>query len=373
MSQVFPLRQIKDAVLKVESWNPVRDGADRLINYIDLGSVDQNTKTVNPNEPIIASSAPSRARQLVQARDVLVSTVRPNLNGVAVVDSSLDRATASTGFCVLRPDTEKIDGSYLFHWVKTPSFISDMVRKATGASYPAVSDRIVFESRIPLPPIAEQKRIAAILDKAEELRELRRQALRELDAIAQSIFIEMFGDPATNPYGLILKKLEDIFLFRTGKLNSNASNPSGKYPFFTCSRDDFWIDEYAFDCEALLLAGNNANADYSVKYYKGKFNAYQRTYVINLRDEESSYEFAKAALEYQLGELKRVSKGSNTKYLTLEILNQIRIPMPSVSSQKEFSRRIESIEQLKTTHRESLAKLDALFASLQHRAFRGEL
>jgi type I restriction enzyme S subunit len=201
MSQVFPLRQIKDAVLKVESWNPVRDGADRLINYIDLGSVDQNTKTVNPNEPIIASSAPSRARQLVQARDVLVSTVRPNLNGVAVVDSSLDRATASTGFCVLRPDTEKIDGSYLFHWVKTPSFISDMVRKATGASYPAVSDRIVFESRIPLPPIAEQRRIAAILDKAEELRELRRQALRELDAIAQSIFIEMFGDPVSNPKG----------------------------------------------------------------------------------------------------------------------------------------------------------------------------
>jgi type I restriction enzyme, S subunit len=73
-----------------------------------------------------------------------------------------------------------------------------MVRKSTGASYPAVSDRIILESKIPLPPIAEQKRIAAILDKAEEIRSQRRQALEQLDAIEQSIFLEMFGDPLTN-------------------------------------------------------------------------------------------------------------------------------------------------------------------------------
>lgn len=183
------------------SWNPVRDGHDQLIRYIDLSSVEQDTKAIRPNRPIVAREAPSRARQLVQSGDVLVSTVRPNLNGVAMVDTSLDGATASTGFCVLRPNKEKLDGAYLFHWVKTPEFILDMVRKATGASYPAVSDRIVLESKIPLPPIAEQKQIAAILDKVEELRGLRRRALSQLDAIAQSIFLEMFGDPVTNPKG----------------------------------------------------------------------------------------------------------------------------------------------------------------------------
>ena len=76
-------------------------------------------------------------------------------------------------------------------------------------------------------------------------------------------------------------KLGEIATYRTGKLNSNASTENGKYPFFTCSPITAKIDNYAFDEEALLLAGNNANGIFSLKYYKGKFNAYQRTYLIN--------------------------------------------------------------------------------------------
>jgi type I restriction enzyme, S subunit len=190
---------ISDVVLKSTSWNPVRDGHDQLIRYIDLSSVDQDTKTIHLSPLIVAREAPSRARQLISAGDVLVSTVRPNLNGVAMVDNSLAGATASTGFCVLRSDSEKLNSRYLFHWVKSPDFISDMVRKATGASYPAVSDRIVLESQIPLPPIGTQKRIAAILDQAEALRSLRRQSIGQLDALARSVFLEMFGKPSLNP------------------------------------------------------------------------------------------------------------------------------------------------------------------------------
>ena len=141
MKHCFPYRQIGDVVSDVITWNPVRDGHNQLIRYIDLSSIDQNTKVIHPNEPIVAREAPSRARQLVQVGDILVSTVRPNLNGVATVDEGLDGATASTGFCVLRPNKRELDEAYLFHWVKTPEFVSDMVRKSTGASYPAVSDR----------------------------------------------------------------------------------------------------------------------------------------------------------------------------------------------------------------------------------------
>jgi type I restriction enzyme S subunit len=148
---------------------------------------------------------------------------------------------------------------------------------------------------------------------------------------------------------------------------------SGQYPFFTCSREDFRIDTFAFDCEALLLAGNNASADYSVKHYKGKFNAYQRTYVITLRDERNSYAYARFVLEHRLGELKRMSKGTGTKYLTMELLDRIRVPVPPISLQREFARRVTAVEKLKTAQRASLAELNSLFASLQHRAFRGEL
>ena len=148
----------------------------------------------------------------------------------------------------------------------------------------------------------------------------------------------------------------------------------GAYPFFTCSREDFRIDRYAFDCEALLLAGNNANADYSVKHFKGKFNAYQRTYVLTLKNEaNNTFAYAKVALERKLTELKRISKGTNTKYLTLGILGTLGIQLPPPPLQREFAAQVSAMERLKTAQRASLAKLDALFASLQHRAFRGEL
>ena len=172
-----------DLVEPAKTWNPSRSPADEVFDYIDLSAVDQDAKLITGAREISCGEAPSRARQLVARGDVLVSTVRPNLNGVARVPDQLDGATASTGFCVLRARESKFDGGYLFHWVKSPAFVADMVNKATGASYPAVSDRIIFDSRIPLPPLAEQRRIAEVLDRAEALRAKRRAALAQLDSL----------------------------------------------------------------------------------------------------------------------------------------------------------------------------------------------
>jgi type I restriction enzyme S subunit len=175
----------------VGTWNPARD-ADSEFRYIDLSAVDNTAKCITGATALVAQNAPSRARQLVTAGDVLVSTVRPNLNAVAAVTDCFNGATASTGFTVLRPSAQ-LDSRYLFNWVQTQRFVSDMVRKATGASYPAVSDRVVKDSAIPLPPLAEQRRIAAILDHADALRAKRRQAIRHLKDLTQSIFRDMFG------------------------------------------------------------------------------------------------------------------------------------------------------------------------------------
>lgn len=101
---------------------------------------------------------------------MLVSTVRPNLNSVAIVTEEFSGATASTGYTVLRPLPQIWDTQYLFHWVKTDHFINEMVKLATGQSYPAVSDKIILNSKIPLPALVEQRRIASILDQADALR-----------------------------------------------------------------------------------------------------------------------------------------------------------------------------------------------------------
>ena len=137
---------VGECVEPIQTWSPARDSEADTFRYIDISSVSQDEKRIIPNGEIPTAEAPSRARQLVRAGDVLVSTVRPNLNAVAVVPEEMDGATASTGFCVLRPDQNRLQERYLFHWVQSPTFIADMVKQATGQSYPAVSDKIVKRS-----------------------------------------------------------------------------------------------------------------------------------------------------------------------------------------------------------------------------------
>ena len=263
--------------------------------------------------------------------------------------------------------------AYLRHWLQSFEFRSQITREVTGIAQKNFGPSHLKRLRISLPPLAEQKRIAGILDAADALRAKRREALAQLDTLIQSTFLDMFGDPVTNPMGLPRETLKSAFEFTTGKLDSNAAVEGGKYPFFTCARETSAIDDYAFDCEALLLAGNNANADYSVKHYKGRFNAYQRTYVITINESALTYAYARLALEYLLGDLKRFSKGTNTKYLTMVILNRMPIHLPPLDLQLRFAAVVESIEGQKARQRAYLAELDTLFASLQSRAFRGDL
>jgi restriction endonuclease S subunit len=269
---------------------------------------------------------------------------------------------------VLRPKPQ-MNLAFLFRVLEN----YDVTPFVTGTTRGKLTQAGAAEIVVPVPPIPEQRWIAEVLDRAEALRAKRRAALAQLDTLTQAIFLDMFGDPITNPREWQQENLETYFHFCTGKLDSNAAVPGGEFPFFTCSQDDFRINTYACDCEALLLAGNNASADYSVKHYKGKFNAYQRTYVITLQNECNSYDYAQFVLIHRLAELKRMSKGTNTKYLTLELLKRIRVPVPPIQLQMEYARRVMAVNEIRISHHASLAQLDALFASLQHRAFRGEL
>ena len=273
----------------------------------------------------------------------------------------------------LKLDPAQADSRYNYWFLRSARGQAEIARDFRGATVGGISRGFVSKVHIPLPPLAEQKRIARILDAADALRAKRREALSQLDTLIQSTFLDMFGDPVTNPMGLPRETLKSAFEFTTGKLDSNAAVEGGKYPFFTCARETSAIDDYAFDCEALLLAGNNANADYSVKHYKGRSNAYQRTYVITINESALTYAYARLALEYLLGDLKRFSKGTNTKYLTMVILNRMPILVPPLDLQRRFAAVVESIEEQKARQRAHLTELDILFASLQSRAFSGDL
>lgn len=232
-----------------------------------------------------------------------------------------------------------------------------------GATRQKLTQSAMRKMKIPMKTIDEQKRIVSILNNVVYLNQIRIKELELLDELVKSRFVEMFGDK-----GYPSLKWNNIFNTTTGKLDSNAMVENGKYPFFTCAKEVFRIDKYAFDQEALLLAGNNAAGKYDVKYYKGKFNAYQRTYVLGLK-KEWSYQLFRYQLEDKLEYLQHQSLGGLTKYLTLKILGELEFIVPPLDLQNQFADFVAQVDKSKLAVQKSLEQLEILKKSLMQAYF----
>jgi len=172
----------------IENRNPCNN-PEQPFTYVDISSIDAQLKQIIGPKQLLGKNAPSRARQVIRANDVIVSTTRPNLNAVAMVPFSLDNQICSTGFCVLRPNAD-LSPYYLFFFVRTANFVESLTNLVKGALYPAVTDGQVKSQLMPLPPtLAEQARIARILneqmaavEKARAAAEARLEAAQSLEA-----------------------------------------------------------------------------------------------------------------------------------------------------------------------------------------------
>ncbi len=165
-------------------------------------------------------------------------------------------------------------------------------------------------------------------------------------------------------------KLGELVSFKTGKLDSNAAVPDGDYPFFTCSQDTFRTNTYSFDTECVLLGGNNANGIFPLKYFKGKFDAYQRTYVIKPRDSERlTTKFLYYALRPKLSELRSFSTGAATKFLTLTILNETAIEVPSLDEQHRIAGILSAYDELIENNQRRIRILEDMARSLYREWF----
>ena len=392
---------IGDCVGKCQTWNPKSSGVGSF-DYIDLSSVDKGTKSITSIERYECSDAPSRARQLVETDDVLVATVRPNLNGVALVNGAHHGMTASTGYCVLRPNKDKLDSRFLFHWVKTGVFVQRMVDVATGANYPAVSDAKVKASKIPLPPLAEQKRIAGILDAVDGLRAKRREALVQLDTLLQSTFLDMFGDPVTNPMGWEARSLGDLAV---NKPNNGIFRRNPEYSesldsglpvvwvveLFRGTRIDVSesrrleasqaeIEKYGLLPGDLLFCRSSLRLDgiaYNNVYLGEPEEALFECHLIRVspRTDVVNPMFLNLQLrsEPMRAILKSRSKTATMTTIDQKALSSIEVVVPPRGLQSRFAAVVESVEQQRVHHRAHLAELDTLFISLQLRAFQGDL
>jgi type I restriction enzyme S subunit len=269
------------------------------------------------------------------------------------------------GTKVLRPKIDA-DVKYLYHYLRQ--------LRLTEGGYDR-HFKYLKRTEIVLPPLPEQQRIAEVLDRAEALRAKRRATIAQLDALTQSIFLDMFGDPriagSTGTAPASARQIGQLTRIRTGKLDANAADEGGRYPFFTCAVEPLRINTPAYDCKAVLVAGNG---DLNVKYFEGKFNAYQRTYVIESVDESVLLPgFLYGFLNLYVSELRKQAIGGVIKYIKLPYLTEAVMQLPPLPSQLDFSRHVTSVERLKAAYEASLAQLGVLFSTLQYRAFRDQV
>ena len=169
---------IGEVTLPFVSMDPTRDPTAEF-RYVDIGSIDNATQKISAPKTFLGRDAPSRARRVIHEDDVLFSTVRTYLKNIASVPKDLDGALTSTGIAVLRASAA-IESRYLFNWVCSDEFVSKMSGAQDGTLYPAVTDKDVLGATIPLPPLQEQRRIAA---KADGLTSRTARARKELDRI----------------------------------------------------------------------------------------------------------------------------------------------------------------------------------------------
>lgn len=164
--------------------------------------------------------------------------------------------------------------------------------------------------------------------------------------------------------------LGDLVTFKTGKLDSNAAVTNGQHPFFTCSQETLRTNTFSFDTECVLLGGNNANGIFPLKYFRGKFDAYQRTYVIRPRAADVlSTKFLYYALRLKLAEFRSFSTGAATKFLTLTILNATEVQVPPRPTQNRIADTLSTYDELIENSLRRIKILEAMARGLYREWF----
>jgi type I restriction enzyme S subunit len=350
---------------------------------------------------------------LVRIRDVIPGTTTTYFKGsfdprylvgsgeiLIGMDGEFNRARWRGGKALLNQRVSRIasscrdlDDSYLFHFL--PAALKAIERVTPFVTVKHLSVKQVRDIEIPLPPLPEQRRIAEILDKADALRAKRRAAIVQLDALTQSIFFDMFGDVATNPKGWLIQPLQEVVkegTIVTYGMVQAGEEFAGGVPYIRTGD--------IVDGEIITAGLRHTHPAIAAKFSRSRVEA--GDIVMSIRATVGTTALVPPELDganltqgtgrispgkqtdgpYLLYHLRAPGtqhwislqiKGATFREITLARLRELPVAVPPIGLQHEFARCVAMVEKLKATYRTTMAELDSLFASLHHRAFRGEL
>lgn len=368
---------------KIQRATKCFDTSDKIL-YIDISSIDNTIQKMTDVISVTFGDAPSRAQQKVEYGDIIVSTVRPNLKNIAIIDRYESNLVASSGFCVLR-NTEHVERNYLFYYITSDLFTQHLMKLTTGANYPAVRDQDVRDLIIPLPPKSTQLSIVSELDKINELIRLKKEQLKDYDNLAQSIFYEMFGDPVENEKGWEVKKMKDVCTHIVDCPHSTPkkADTTTNYPCIRTSElkggTISWStmqylekDEYEKRIARLkpetgdIIFGREGTIGDAVILPSGyNFSLGQRTMLIRTDNEMIINTFMHRTLmsEWIKHQIEYVNVSSTVAHVNIKDFKLFDVPLPPLPLQHLFAQRIEQIERQKSAVQQSITDLETLLAS----------
>jgi type I restriction enzyme S subunit len=273
------------------------------------------------------------------------------------------------GLAAIRCKTGKFDSGFL-RYVLANGY-STFQSRGVGSTFINISGDELANFPVPALPLAEQRRIAEVLDRAEALRAKRRAALAQLDSLTQSLFLDLFGKPKENPKGWPLVPLMEICSPKQWPTISTPELTETGFPVFGANGLIGHYTEYNHEEPTVLITCRGAtcgtiNVSPPKCYVTGNAMALD-----NPDSKRITIEYLEAVL--RMRSMADTISGTAQPQITRQNLQHVTLPIPPLPLQREFARRVTAVEALKTAQRASLAELDALFATLQHRAFRGEL
>ena len=272
--------------------------------------------------------------------------------GIVKVNGGVD-GIVSTLYAVYKVK-ETANGKFVEYYFGLPNrtnrYFKPIVR--IGAKHDMkIGNDEVLANYVVFPCVDEQKRISDFICLLDERIATQIKIIEKLESLIKGLCQTLFNFEEYSTYFL-----GDICSITTGKLDANAMVENGKYPFFTCAEEVFSIDEYAFDAEALLISGNGANLGY-IHYYNGKFNAYQRTYVLDKFAIDINYVrlYLETFLKYRIEQEKNTG---NTPYIVLGTLSKMKIKVPNTITQQKIIQSIATLKEKFSIEKQSLKKYE---------------
>ncbi|KHL85439.1 type I restriction endonuclease subunit S [Helicobacter pylori] len=365
MTKLLDLKN--NSVIAINQNNYTKEDNYKKVCYLDTDNITNNRINAFLKIDLTKEKLPSRAKRKCSINSIIYSSVRPNQRHFGIIKEIPKNFLVSTAFIVIDIiDLKKLDPNYLYYYITQDKIIHYLQRIAEcgTSSYPSITPLDFLNIKIKLYPLETQQKIArtlSVLDqKIENNHKINELLHKILELLYKQYFVRFdFLDENNKPYqtsggkmkfskelnrlipnNFEVKTLGELTQLKVGNKNANHSSNQGKYPFFTCSNNPLKCETYQFEGKHIIISGNG---NFYVTHYDGKFDAYQRTYVVNPNNPNHYvliYLFVKSYTNY----LKLQSRGSIIKFITKSDIENIKIVLPNLKTYTKWNNVLKMIE-----------------------------